>query len=49
MAITTAMKMAWTILVHVVKVSVLVDFILRRAIELIPMKTGLRKRKNKVT
>lgn len=39
------MKIDWIIFVHVVRVSELVFFILRRAIALIPMKTGLRTRK----
>ena len=42
-----AMKIDYTILVQVVKVSVLVFFILRKAIALMPIKIGFRIRKKR--
>ena len=47
MTIAVAMKIDCMILVQVVSVSVLVFFILRRAMALIPMKMGFRMRKTK--
>ncbi len=46
---TIAMKTAWMMLVHVVKVSELVFFIVLRATALIPMKIGLSTRKKRAT
>ena len=40
-----AMKTDWTTLIQVVSVSQVVFFILRRAIELMPMNTGFAMRK----
>lgn len=46
-SIAVAMKIDWTTFVQVVSVSELVFFILRRAIALIPIKTGFRIRKKR--